>query len=69
MVNVVSVLAYRPPTEEDKAHLAALQAGWLAMEILINEHVPAGRERALAITRLQECRMWSNAGLLLSKPE
>ena len=64
-----SVFAYRAPDDTDKAHLAALQEGWLAMERLINEHVPAGRERALTITKLQECRMWANAGVMLVKPE
>ena len=62
---MASVFEYRAPTEEEKASLAVLQEGWLAMERLINEHVPAGRERSLAITKLQECRMWANAGIVL----
>lgn len=63
-----SVFAYRAPTDAEKAALAALQEGWLATERLINEHVPLGRERSLAITKLQECRMWANAGVVLVRP-
>lgn len=30
---------------------------------LLLESVPAGRERALALTHLQEVSMWANAGI------
>lgn len=34
---------------------------------LLVEVVPAGRERALMLTKLQEARMWANAGLAVAR--
>lgn len=30
---------------------------------MIQSAVPAGREQSLALTKLQECMMWANAGV------
>lgn len=60
-----SVFEYRAPTDKEKEALAGLQTGWLYVESLIMQHVPVGQERSLAITKLQECRMWANAGVVL----
>lgn len=64
----MSVFEYRAPTEEEKVALDHLQKCWLLTEEAIMRLVPEGRERALAITKLQECRMWANAGIVLVRP-
>lgn len=33
----------------------------------LDELVPVGRERSLALTALQECMMWANAGIALEQ--
>lgn len=48
------------PSELQKALRSAAQA---YCDVLCTI-VPAGRERALAITKLDECVMWASAGLL-----
>lgn len=60
-----SVFEYRAPTNEEREALNDLQHYWLATEEAILRNVPEGRERSLAITKLQECRMWANAGIVL----
>jgi hypothetical protein len=44
------------------AHTAIRQACLEAAK-LVDLHVPAGRERALALTKLEEAMMWGNAGI------
>lgn len=64
----MNVFEYRALTEQDKYNLGNLQGGFIEMERIIMANVPEGRERALAITKLQECRMWANAGVVLVRP-
>ena len=33
------------------------------LAILFNEFVPESREKSLALTHLEECVMWANAGI------
>lgn len=61
----MSVFEYRAPTDWEKESMTELQALWLDVEEAIMRLVPEGRERSLAITKLQECRMWANAGIVL----
>ena len=40
----------------------------LAVAFELNKLVPDGREKSLAITALEECMMWSNAGIARNQP-
>ena len=40
-------------------------ASWLST--LLNTHCPDGREKSLAITKLEECVMWANASIARNK--
>jgi hypothetical protein len=54
---------YRPLSDIEKASLDDLKeaAEYFAKTVAYN--VPEGRERALAITKLEECVMWATKGV------
>lgn len=54
---------YHAPKETQPERYVLLRnlAKELAIELLKN--VPDGRERSLAITKLEECIMWANKGI------
>lgn len=56
----------RSPREERSAMFQFIRAKAKELAIIINEEVPEGREKALAITKLEECVMWVNAGIVRS---
>lgn len=54
-------------TDDEKAMFAEvfnMHADKLMKYII--EHVPEGREQAIAITKLQECEMWAGAAIFNS---
>lgn len=61
---------YHPPVspERTRAHQhIRKRARTLALEL--NEILPDGREKSLAITKLEEAVFWSNAALARAEPE
>lgn len=56
--------AYHPPRTTDKvrAHENVRGLCW-DLAAALNELLPDGREKALAITHLEEVMMWSNAAI------
>lgn len=56
--------AFHPATDEEKrdAHTSVRQA-CRRLADFINEVAPEGREKALAMTKLEEVMFWSNAAL------
>jgi len=56
--------AFHPATDDEKrdAHSSARQACKRAADT-INELCPDGREKAVAITKLEEAMFWANAAL------
>lgn len=60
---------YHPPSENKATkHVMIRESGKTLTEI-INEHVPDGREKSLAITKIEEAVMWANAGLARTPDE
>jgi len=57
---------YQKPTAEQQLTYDALTAMFMSVRDGILDACPDGRERALAITKLQECRMWANAAVALA---
>ena len=54
---------YHAPKGDQVTRYAMLRDGGKTLAELICKTVPPGRERALALTKLQEAVMWANAGI------
>jgi hypothetical protein len=56
--------AFHPATDEEKrnAH-TSVRDRCRQLADFLNEKIPEGREKALAITHLEEVMMWGNAAL------
>ena len=66
--NIEAALRYRKPEPHELPHFAAMQDAFVAAARAICAHTPQGAERTLAIRKLQECRMWANAAIVLGEP-
>jgi hypothetical protein len=53
-------------TEEKRNEHTSVRQHCLDLALWINEKVPEGREKSLAITHLEEVMMWANAGIARS---
>ena len=55
---------FHPAKDSGVAETHALVRSYcLALATSINSLVPEGREKALAVTKLEEVMMWANAGI------
>lgn len=54
---------YHPPTETQANVYEELRANARRFANWINALVPESREKSLALTKLEECSMWANAGI------
>ena len=68
-LNVNDVFEYQPPKPGQKARYNGLKFPVRELAHSILENCPDGRERSLALTKLQECRMWANASIALEDVE
>jgi hypothetical protein len=57
---------YHPPSAERAVKHVMIREHGKALAELLNENVPDGREKSLAIARVEEAIMWANAGLARS---
>lgn len=53
-------------TEEKRNDHTSVRTHCLELALYLGEKVPEGREKALAITHLEEVMMWANAGIARS---
>jgi hypothetical protein len=58
---------YVAPDEDARTKHADVNASTLQLAAHLEELLPPGRETALALTALQECRMWANAAIATAK--
>ena len=61
--NIEKAFTYHPPKEGQPAKYAMIRAQAKELAYMIDMHVPDSREKALAMTKLEECVMWANAGI------
>jgi hypothetical protein len=54
---------YHPPTDERARAHTRIRTYLLQMAEEFNESLPEGREKSLAITKLEEAMFWANAAL------
>ena len=54
---------YHKPKENDAYKFVAIREDAKYLANIINSFVPDGREKSLAITKLEEAVMWANAGI------
>ena len=62
--DMIKRFSFHPAKDEPtrKAH-EAIRNHCLRMTSVIDAYVPPGRERSLAITKLEEVMFWANAGI------
>ena len=54
---------YHSPKDGQPAMYQAIREKAKELAYLIDELVPDSREKSLAMTKLEECSMWANAGI------
>ena len=64
---IENCFTYHAPTPEKKDKFPILRSAARELAYIINDIVPDGREKSLAITKLQETVMWANTGIALSE--
>lgn len=50
-------------TEEKRNEHTSVRQNCLQLALFLNEKLPEGREKALAITHLEEVMLWGNAAI------
>lgn len=60
---IENVFTYHPPKDEQVAKCAEIRKMAKELAYMIAELVPDSREKSLAMTKLEECVMWANAGI------
>lgn len=63
MDNTYKAFAYHPPKTGQPERYQSLRSVAHNFALLIEQSCPESRERALAITKLEECVMWANAAI------
>lgn len=56
-------------TEEKRNEHASVRQACLRLAERLNEQLPEGREKALAITHLEEVMLWANAAIARNNSE
>ena len=59
---------YVPPTSNRGALHEDIRAAHKALAHVLDDVLPDGREKALALTQLQDALMWSNAAIATCPP-
>jgi hypothetical protein len=63
MADMAKRFTYHPPKPDQPERYESIRGVAFMFAMGICQNVPAGRERALAITKLEEAVMWANAGI------
>lgn len=64
---IEKAFTYHPPKEGQPEMYEAIRSEAKLFAIIIDGLVPDSREKSLAMTKLEECVMWANAGIARSE--
>lgn len=64
IAQVDRAFTYHAPNPNDVPVLSLLREKARGLALMIVKSVPEGRERSLAMTKLEETIMWANAGIV-----
>jgi len=65
---VETAFTYHPPIDDQPERYVFLRTAAKNLATEIMENCPASRERAVAITKLEEAIMWANASIARNEP-
>lgn len=60
---IENAFTYHAPKAGQPEKYKAIREKAKELAYLIKDLVPEGREQSLAMTKLEECSMWANAGI------
>ena len=60
---IENTFTYHAPKDGQPEKYQAIREKAKELAYLIQELVPPSREQSLAMTKLEECSMWANAGI------
>ena len=60
---IENAFTYHAPKDGQSEKYQAIREKAKDLAYLIQELVPPSREQSLAMTKLEECSMWANAGI------
>lgn len=69
IVDIQNRFFYHPPTESKKLDHEHVRRMSTDMALELNDLLPEGREKSLAITHLEEVMFWSNAAIARHHPD
>lgn len=61
--NIENNFTYHKPKDGQESKYTSIRNIAKNFAYTIDELVPDGREKSLAMTKLEECMMWANAGI------
>jgi hypothetical protein len=67
--DLLNRFTYHPPKQERGPDFVALRDMAHKFASLINCSCPEGREKSLAVTKVEEAVMWANAAIVREVPE
>ena len=66
-LNVDQIFMYHAPKADQPARYVALREKAKELAVLIQASCPDSRERAVALTNLQQTVMWANASIAINE--
>lgn len=60
--------SYHPATKDTAPQHARVRDECLIFAIWLDDHLPDGRDKAVAFTKLQEVMHWANSAIAMSVP-
>ena len=60
---------YHSLTPKQRMAINSVRDTTMGLAVILNERLPEGREKSLAMTKLEECAMWANKAIAHSIEE